>query len=125
MPAESTGMEDHDYINGESPTVPAPSFTHIGHAPLRRPSDLTRCVSSHHLLATKLTWSPSLLPWIDSLPLLTVQRIMHVLFYDETKGHTFQHGPTDMDSAIWRYLLWAPALEIEGIDGRENPNMMI
>ncbi|KAI4527845.1 hypothetical protein K523DRAFT_320698 [Schizophyllum commune Tattone D] len=108
MPAESTGMEDHDYINGESPTVPAPSFTHIGHAPLRRPSDLTR-----------------LLPWIDSLPLLTVQRIMHVLFYDETKGHTFQHGPTDMDSAIWRYLLWAPALEIEGIDGMENPNMMI
>ncbi|TRM59362.1 hypothetical protein BD626DRAFT_508096 [Schizophyllum amplum] len=108
IPSESIFQEDHDYINGESPTVPAPSFANIGHAPLRRPSDLTR-----------------LLPWIDSLPLLTVQRIMHVLFYDATKGHSFQHGPTDQDSSIFRYLLWAPALEGEGIDGPQNTTMLI
>ncbi|KAL1743952.1 hypothetical protein HDZ31DRAFT_83060 [Schizophyllum fasciatum] len=108
IPEESIHLDDHDYINGESPTVPAPSFDRIGHAPLRRPSDLTR-----------------LLPWLDSLPLLTVSRIIHALFYDETKGHSFQHGPTDKDAAIFRYLTWAPSLEIEGMDGQENSNMLI
>ncbi|KAF8198689.1 hypothetical protein K438DRAFT_2016154 [Mycena galopus ATCC 62051] len=92
IPKQSLAAEDLDSETGECFTVPCgPTFNippHIG----RRPTDIMRVV-----------------PWIDYLPLMTVQRTLHLLFPQDTAKWNFSLVVNDdeRERKLFRHFLWS------------------
>ncbi|KAJ7147802.1 hypothetical protein C8R43DRAFT_889477 [Mycena crocata] len=76
IPSQSLGEEDLDADTGERFTVPCgPTFAIPPHS-ARRPTEIIR---RRH----------SMIPWLDYLPLMTVQRALHLLFPKQTEHWNF------------------------------------
>ncbi|KAF8894591.1 hypothetical protein BD779DRAFT_850470 [Infundibulicybe gibba] len=91
IPEESLGDEDTDCITGEMFTIPCPPLFDVPIHHERRPTDIRR-----------------LSPWIDNLPLMTVQRALHLVF-PQTSGWGFHlDGAEDKDRSIFQYFTWRP-----------------
>lgn len=92
IPSAPLNVHEPDRLTGERLTIIIPlSDTFPWHLE-KSPTDIIR-----------------LAQWIDSLPLATVKRIMH-LCIPETRGWTFnnpQHR-SEADSEIFHYYLWSP-----------------
>ncbi|KAJ6453873.1 hypothetical protein C8R47DRAFT_242587 [Mycena vitilis] len=92
IPTESLGAEDFDSDTGERFTVPCvPTFDIPDHS-ARRPTDIMR-----------------LIPWLDNLPLLTVQRTLHILFPKQTASWNFSlvDGDENRDRKVYQHFLWS------------------
>ncbi|KAJ6548199.1 hypothetical protein DFH09DRAFT_629631 [Mycena vulgaris] len=91
IPAESLGTEDLDSETGERFTVPCvPTFGIPAHS-ARRPTDIMR-----------------LIPWLDYLPLMTVQRTLHLVFPAQTADWSFSlvDDAEDRDRKVFQHFLW-------------------
>ncbi|KAF7294961.1 Microtubule associated protein [Mycena indigotica] len=89
VPEQSLGVEDLDAATGERLTIPCPPIYNIPLRDERRPTNIQR-----------------LSPWIDNLPLMTAQRIIHLL-YPQTLGWAFDLKDSDeVDSRIFQYFMW-------------------
>ncbi|KAJ7774799.1 hypothetical protein B0H16DRAFT_74878 [Mycena metata] len=98
IPCTSLGVEDEDSLTGERITIPCPPVFNIPFHNERRPTDIMR-----------------LSPWLDNLPLMTVQRIMHLL-YPETRRWGFSlNDDNDSDRKIFQYFVWSLPAPEEGI----------
>ncbi|KAJ7155992.1 hypothetical protein C8R43DRAFT_1087364 [Mycena crocata] len=90
IPDTSLGVEDEDSLTGERLTIPCTPVFNIPFHNERRPTDIMR-----------------LSPWLDNLPLMTVQRIIHLL-YPETRPWGFVlNDENDSDRKIFQYFLWS------------------
>ncbi|KAJ7079296.1 hypothetical protein B0H15DRAFT_518829 [Mycena belliarum] len=92
VPAESLGLEDLDRDTGELFTVPCGPTFEIPQYSGRRPSDISRMT-----------------PWIDYLPLMTVQRTLHLLFPKQTTSWSFSlvDDANDKDRNVFRHFVWS------------------
>ncbi|KAJ6630775.1 hypothetical protein B0H10DRAFT_2160169 [Mycena sp. CBHHK59/15] len=91
IPEESLGIDDEDPLNGERFTIPCPPIFNIPFHNERRPTDIMR-----------------LSPWLDNLPLMTVQRTLHLL-YPETRPWGFiLSDENDSDRKLFQYFMWSP-----------------
>ncbi|KAJ7172503.1 hypothetical protein C8R46DRAFT_1161910 [Mycena filopes] len=98
IPCTSLGVEDEDPLTGERPTIPCPPVYDIPFHSERRPTDIMR-----------------LSPWLDNLPLMTVQRIIHLL-YPETRAWGFTlNDENDNDRKIFQYFVWSLPTTEEGM----------
>ncbi|KAF7304857.1 Microtubule associated protein [Mycena kentingensis (nom. inval.)] len=89
VPQTSLGVEDFDSATGEKLTIPCPPVYNIPLRDERRPTNIQR-----------------LAPWIDNLPLMTVQRTIHLL-YPETRSWSFDLKDDDeIDAKIFQYFMW-------------------
>ncbi|KAF4608445.1 hypothetical protein EYR40_000790 [Pleurotus pulmonarius] len=89
IPEESLGIEDEDQESGEMLSVPCPPTFDVPSQKLRRPADISR-----------------LSPWLDSILLMTTQRIMHIVF-TSTLDWGFRPGNNnDGDKELFDYFLW-------------------
>ncbi|KAJ7940665.1 hypothetical protein B0H13DRAFT_2226032 [Mycena leptocephala] len=89
IPDTSLGIDDEDPLTGERLTIPSPPVFNIPFHNERRPTDIMR-----------------LSPWLDNLPLMTVQRTIHLL-YPETRPWGFILGDeNDSDRKIFQYFMW-------------------
>ncbi|KAF7322950.1 Microtubule associated protein [Mycena chlorophos] len=89
IPETSLGVEDMDAATGERLTIPCPPIYNIPLRDERRPTNIQR-----------------LTPWIDNLPLMTVQRTIHLL-YPETQGWAFDLKDTqEADTKIFQHFMW-------------------
>ncbi|KAJ7057040.1 hypothetical protein C8F01DRAFT_341600 [Mycena amicta] len=89
IPNTSLGVEDCDSATGEKLTIPCPPVFSVPFHDERRPTNLRRVT-----------------PWIDNLPLMTVQRIIHLL-YPETRGWSFDlKDGEERDSTIFQHFMW-------------------
>ncbi|KAJ7709933.1 hypothetical protein B0H17DRAFT_1191069 [Mycena rosella] len=89
VPDRSMGVEDEDPLTGERLTIPCPPVFNIPFHNERRPTDIMR-----------------LSPWLDNLPLMTVQRTIHLL-YPETRPWGFiLSDENDSDRKIFQYFMW-------------------
>ncbi|KAJ7449782.1 hypothetical protein FB451DRAFT_737367 [Mycena latifolia] len=92
IPDTSLGVEDEDPLTGERLTIPCPPVFNIPFHNERRPTDIMR-----------------LSPWLDNLPLMTVQRTIHLL-YPETRPWGFiLNDENDSDRKIFQYFMWSLA----------------
>ncbi|KAJ7109350.1 hypothetical protein C8R44DRAFT_284984 [Mycena epipterygia] len=90
IPDTSLGVEDEDPLTGERLTIPCPPIFQIPSHRERRPTDIMR-----------------LSPWLDNLPLMTVQRTIHLL-YPETRSWGFiLNDENDSDRKIFQYFMWS------------------
>ncbi|KAJ7303645.1 hypothetical protein DFH08DRAFT_722000 [Mycena albidolilacea] len=87
LPKQSIAVEDVDMESGERFTVPCdPTFDippHVG----QRPTDIMR------------------IPRIDNLPLMTVQRTLYLLFFQDTANWSF--SLVDTGRKVFQYFLWS------------------
>ncbi|KAJ7343511.1 hypothetical protein DFH08DRAFT_229263 [Mycena albidolilacea] len=90
VPDTSLGVEDADPVTGERLTVPHPPIFNIPFHNERRPTDIMRL--SH---------------WIDNLPLMTVQRAMHLLYPATRPWAFFLCDDNDNDRKIFQYFMWS------------------
>ncbi|KAF7363420.1 Microtubule associated protein [Mycena sanguinolenta] len=90
IPETSLGIEDEDHITGERLTVPFPPIFNIPPHHERRPTDIMR-----------------LSPWLDNLPLMTVQRVMHLLFPATRPWGFFLCDENDQDRKLFQYFMWS------------------
>ncbi|KAJ6547537.1 hypothetical protein B0H19DRAFT_1166187 [Mycena capillaripes] len=98
IPYTSLGIEDEDHSTGERLTIPSPPIFNIPFHNERRPTDIMR-----------------LSPWLDNLPLMTVQRTIHIL-YPETRPWGFVLcDENDSDRKIFQYFMWSLPTPDEGI----------
>ncbi|KAJ7632591.1 hypothetical protein FB45DRAFT_508821 [Roridomyces roridus] len=96
IPDESLGVEDEDAETGERLTIPCPPVFKIPFHNERRPTDIMR-----------------LSPWLDNLPLMTVQRAIHVV-YPETRPWAFVlSDENDEDRKLFQYFMWTLPLSEE------------
>ncbi|KAJ7219247.1 hypothetical protein GGX14DRAFT_435292 [Mycena pura] len=94
IPDTSLGVEDADPVTGERLTIPCPPVFNIPPHDERRPTDILR-----------------LSPWIDNLPLMTVQRTIHLL-YPETRPWAFDlKFESDSDGKIFQHFMWTLSLD--------------
>ncbi|KAJ7275365.1 hypothetical protein B0H12DRAFT_1199468 [Mycena haematopus] len=90
VPDTSLGIEDEDNITGERITVPHAPIFNIPFHNERRPTDIMR-----------------LSPWLDNLPLMTVQRVMHILYPATQSWGFFLCDENDNDRKIFQYFMWS------------------
>ncbi|KAJ7728895.1 hypothetical protein B0H16DRAFT_1330661 [Mycena metata] len=92
IPTQSMGTEDMDEESGERFTIPSgPTFDippHVG----RRPTDITRMI-----------------PWLDYLPLMTVQRMLHLVFPTQTADWSFSlvDSTENKDRNVYQQFVWS------------------
>ncbi|KAJ7154040.1 hypothetical protein C8R46DRAFT_1118525 [Mycena filopes] len=92
IPNTSLGVDDMDRETGERFTVPCPPTFDIPPHLERRPTDITRVI-----------------PWLDYLPLMTVQRLLHLIFPTQNANWTFSlvDRPGDKDRKVYQEFLWS------------------
>ncbi|KIL69725.1 hypothetical protein M378DRAFT_184127 [Amanita muscaria Koide BX008] len=89
IPDTSLGCDDTDHSTGESLTIPCPPVFDIPPHVEMRPTDIFRMV-----------------PWLDNLPLMTVQRTLH-LIYPRSRHWTFSlQDVANKDCNIFQYFAW-------------------
>ncbi|KAJ7038804.1 hypothetical protein C8F04DRAFT_1088557 [Mycena alexandri] len=92
IPTQSISAEDMDEETGERFTVPCgPTFDiplHVG----RRPTDITRMI-----------------PWLDYLSLMTVQRMLHLVFPAQTADWSFSlvDSTDNKDRKVYQQFVWS------------------
>ncbi|KAJ7138226.1 hypothetical protein C8R44DRAFT_695354 [Mycena epipterygia] len=92
IPAESLGIEDLDSETGEQFTVPCgPTFSIPAHS-ARRPTNIMRMT-----------------PWLDYLPLMTVQRTLHLLFPQQASSWNFSlvDDAENSDRKVFQHFIWS------------------
>ncbi|KAJ7648857.1 hypothetical protein B0H17DRAFT_1102808 [Mycena rosella] len=92
LPSKSMGIEDLDSDTGEGFTVPAgPTFNIPPHSG-RRPTDIMRMI-----------------PWLDYLPLMTVQGTLRLLFPTQTADWRFSlvDDAEDRDRKVFQHFVWS------------------
>ncbi|KAJ3817340.1 hypothetical protein F5880DRAFT_1626345 [Lentinula raphanica] len=100
FPFEPLRMDDMDEDNGDTLSIPCPGTNFdITYREERKPSNLQRIA-----------------PWVDNLALMTVQRIMHLL-YPGSHPFTFTLADDrDDDRPIFQHYLWSiPEHILEGL----------
>ncbi|KAJ7268216.1 hypothetical protein B0H12DRAFT_97107 [Mycena haematopus] len=92
IPTESLAAEDLDTETGERFTVPCGPTFDIPAYTGRRPTDIMRIV-----------------PWLDYLPLITIQRTLHLLFPRDTADWSFSLilNDDDRDRKVYKHFLWS------------------
>jgi len=90
IPETSLGIEDEDALTGERITVPHRPIFNIPFHNERRPTDIMR-----------------LSPWLDNLPLMTVQRIIHLLYPATQRWGFFLCDGNDSDRKIFQFFMWS------------------
>ncbi|KAF8628442.1 hypothetical protein AX15_003958 [Amanita polypyramis BW_CC] len=89
IPDASLECDDTDRNTGEGLTIPCPPVFDIPPHMKRRPTDIIRLV-----------------PWLDNLPLMTIQRTLH-LIHPASRPWSFSlQDSTDKDRDIFRYFTW-------------------
>ncbi|KAK7467104.1 hypothetical protein VKT23_004164 [Stygiomarasmius scandens] len=109
VPGISLEIEDEDSTTGEIFSIPCQeTIFHIPYSVERRPNNIQR-----------------LAPWIDKLPLMTVQRTLHVLFPEVTAKWEFRlDDDTDLDRKILQYFIWSlPWPNSQGLSPRDIKRM--
>ncbi|KAJ6537786.1 hypothetical protein B0H19DRAFT_1180897 [Mycena capillaripes] len=92
IPTLSLGAEDLDSGTGERFTVPCgPTYDIPAHS-ARRPTDIMRMI-----------------PWLDYLPLMTIQRALHLLFPAQTANWAFLlvDDTESRDRKVYQHFLWS------------------
>ncbi|KAJ6502575.1 hypothetical protein C8R45DRAFT_1092404 [Mycena sanguinolenta] len=98
IPETSLGIEDEDHITGERLTVPYSPIFNIPFRNERRPTDIMR-----------------LSPWLDNLPLMTVQRVIHLLFPATRPWGFFLCDENDQDRKLFQYFMWSLPSPEDGV----------
>ncbi|KAJ7493138.1 hypothetical protein B0H11DRAFT_978733 [Mycena galericulata] len=91
IPTQSLGTEDSDNETGDRFTVSCdPTFDIPAHSGWR-PTDIIRMI-----------------PWLDYLPLMTVQRLLHLLFPQHTSGWSFSlaDDTENADRKVFQHFTW-------------------
>ncbi|KAJ7658722.1 hypothetical protein DFH06DRAFT_1327289 [Mycena polygramma] len=98
VPNTSLGIEDEDPV-GEKLSIASqrPVFNIPFHNE-RRPSDMMR-----------------LTPWLDNLPLMTVQRTIHILYPDSYPWEFRLCDDDDNDRKMFQYFMWSGPVPHEGM----------
>ncbi|KIY50881.1 hypothetical protein FISHEDRAFT_71192 [Fistulina hepatica ATCC 64428] len=98
VPSEPIEQDDMDPLSGEALTLPR-----VGqHVPTpKRPSDLRRMTS-----------------WIEDFPLMTAQRVLHLIFPEDTRDYSFRFADEthrEPDFGIFSSYLWSTTLDMDGV----------
>ncbi|CAK5277427.1 unnamed protein product, partial [Mycena citricolor] len=96
IPSTSLGVLDEDPVSGENITVPCPPTFDIPYRAERPPADITR-----------------ISPWLDNLPMMTVQRIIHLIFPDTLSWEFRLETDFDVDGKLFRQFVWTKTLPEE------------
>ncbi|KAK7014884.1 microtubule associated protein [Favolaschia claudopus] len=99
IPETSLGVEDEDPVTGERLAVPGPAIFDIPYQKERRPSDIIR-----------------LIPWLDNLPLMTVQRVVHLLYPATRRWGFFYCDESNNDRNLLQYFMWSLLLPPDEMD---------
>ncbi|TFK76471.1 hypothetical protein BDN72DRAFT_237532 [Pluteus cervinus] len=104
VPETPLGVQDSDDLTGERLSIPCAPWFHIAGNIERRPADIMR-----------------LAPWLDNLPLMTAQRMMHLVIPESQEwGFTLSHED-EVDKQIFQHFLWSrPIPEEELEEGRDR-----
>ncbi|KAK2466941.1 hypothetical protein APHAL10511_001199 [Amanita phalloides] len=90
IPDTSLGCDDTDYSTGETLTLPCPPIFNIPSHVERRPTDIIRMI-----------------PWLDNLPLMTVQRTLHLIHPASRRWSFTLQDVAAKDRDIFQYFVWS------------------
>ncbi|KAJ7658776.1 hypothetical protein DFH06DRAFT_1131068 [Mycena polygramma] len=131
VPNTSVGIEDEDPVTGEKLSIASesPVFSIPFHNE-RRPSDMMRTqnwkvtVTNTKMVQFTTLRHPSpeplvvivqLTPWLDNLPLMTVQRTIHILYPDSYPWEFRLCDDDDNDRKMFQYFMWSGPVPHEGM----------